>query len=198
MQQENADLSFDTVWILNFRTEGKLLNSAKASIKRLINVTSEMPAGWFNYRNHSLPRSSPTDGTFVQEIAGGIAWKYTGFLALTEFQNAINGAEEDQPNEPITRPELGALAWSGQLEQRGVFTIMFCREMSFDFLRIQELDQWFQLARLSIAKPFNSKSFTVELPPRICRYVYDLARKYRRIQMSLSVYNQWALYFHDC
>ncbi len=91
------------IWSLHFRTEQKHLGDAKKMVKRLENVTSEMPEDWFLYRNYS---SSPnvegaTEGSefvpsvFSQSITGGHVWNFTGFFASLDFQRALGHVTAD-------------------------------------------------------------------------------------------------------
>lgn len=91
------------IWSLYFRTEEKRLSEAKAMVKRLENITSEMPEDWFSYRNFSsLPtleratkESEFVPGEFSQHITGGHVWKFTDFIASLEFQRALGHVTAD-------------------------------------------------------------------------------------------------------
>ena len=91
------------IWSLFFRTDIKHLNNAKKMVKRLENVTSEMPEYWFSYRNYSRSPNlePPTEGSefvpsvFSQPIVGGHVWNFTGFFASLEFQRALGNVTAD-------------------------------------------------------------------------------------------------------
>ena len=91
------------IWSLFFRTDIKHLNNAKKMVKRLENVTSEMPEHWFSYRNYSRSPNPepPTEGSefvprvFSQHITGGHVWNFTGFIASLEFQRALGNVTAD-------------------------------------------------------------------------------------------------------
>ena len=91
------------IWSLQFRTEQQHLSGAKAMVKRLENVTSEMPEDWFSYRNYSSSstRERALEGSefvprlFSQPITGGHVWNFTGFFATLEFQRALGRVTAD-------------------------------------------------------------------------------------------------------
>ena len=91
------------IWSLFFRTDTKHLNNAKKMVKRLENVTSEMPEYWFSYRNYSrspnlerpMAGSEFVPRVFSQHITGGHVWNFTGFFASLEFQRALGNVTAD-------------------------------------------------------------------------------------------------------
>ena len=90
-------------------------------VKRLENVTSEMPEEWYSYRNYS---SSPTlqrptaasdfvPGVFSQPITGGHVWNFTGFIAGLEFQRALDNVTGDaveKESDPVSKWETRSQA----------------------------------------------------------------------------------------
>ncbi len=93
------------IWSLFFRTEQKQLKDAKKMVKRLENVTREMPEGWFSYRNYSSTVPTHNEGAteesdsvpsvFSQLITGGHVWNFTGFIASLDFQRALGHVAAD-------------------------------------------------------------------------------------------------------
>lgn len=105
------------IWSLSFRTEKKHLSNAKKMVKRLENVTRDMPEAWFSYRNYarSAPKlnkgatgSEPAPSGFSQPITGGHVWHFTGFLASREFQRAlgnVTGDAEEKELDAVPAPK---------------------------------------------------------------------------------------------
>ena len=110
------------IWSLLFRTEKKHLSNAKKMVKRLENVTRDMPEAWFSYRNYarSAPKlnegatgSEPAPSGFSQPITGGHVWHFTGFLASREFQRAlgnVTGDAEEEASDPVPAPKTRSRA----------------------------------------------------------------------------------------
>ena len=79
------------IWSLSFRTQKKHLSNAKKMVKRLENVTCDMPEAWFSYRNYSRSAPKLNEGAtgsdsapsgFSQPITGGHVWQFTGSLLV--------------------------------------------------------------------------------------------------------------------
>ena len=93
------------IWSLFFHTEQKQLKDAKKMVKRLENVTREMPGDWFSYRNYSSSVPTLNEGAteefnsvpsvFSQPITGGHVWNFTGLIASLEFQRALGHVTAD-------------------------------------------------------------------------------------------------------
>ena len=114
------------IWSLHFRTEEKRLSKAKAMMKRLENVTSEMPGNWFSYRNYS---SSPTleratkesefvPGEVSQHITSGHVWKFTGFIASLEFQRALGHVTADAGEDELATVPAVMTRYRAKAEKR--------------------------------------------------------------------------------
>ena len=105
------------IWSLLFRTKQKHLSDAKKMVKRLENVTRDMPEAWFSYRNYARSAPKINEGAtgsgsvpsgFSQPITGGHVWHFTGFLASPEFQRALgNMAADTEAKEldPVPAPK---------------------------------------------------------------------------------------------
>ena len=109
------------IWSLSFRTQKKHLSNAKAMVKRLENVTCDMPEDWFSYRNYSRSAPKLNEGAtgsnspsgWSVPITGGHVWHFTGFLASREFQQALGNIAADPEKEsavpaPKTRSRVKA------------------------------------------------------------------------------------------
>ena len=105
------------IWSLHFRTEKKHLGEAKKMVKRLENVTRDMPEAWFSYRNYARSAPKLNEGAtgsdsvpsgFSQPITGGHVWHFTGFLASAEFQRALGNVAADTGEkelDPVPAPK---------------------------------------------------------------------------------------------
>lgn len=122
------------IWSLSFRTERKHLSDAKRMVKRLENVTRDMPEAWFSYRNYSRSAPKLNEGAtesdsvpsgFSQPITGGHVWHFTGFIASLEFQRALGNVAADPEEKeldsvpaPKTRSQVRAEKKTKKNERR--------------------------------------------------------------------------------
>lgn len=113
-----AEFASGSCWVFHLETSlnEQVLKRAKTMLRRLESVTNAMPSEWFAHRNYFVKRTpgdetaadSTVDignGVFTQTFVGGYAWRFTGNLASTEFQDALAGklADEESREEAPTR-----------------------------------------------------------------------------------------------
>ena len=123
--------SVDTCrWILDCRSDEKWMPVARALIKRLENVTRELPKEWFSYRNFALQAQSASlsadesgSRTLEHELPDGTKWKFTGFLASPGFQQVLRRESKtvDERGSPMpsdTRKQKKAAAKQAKQDRR--------------------------------------------------------------------------------
>ncbi|KAL9595377.1 MAG: hypothetical protein Q9219_006479 [cf. Caloplaca sp. 3 TL-2023] len=106
-------------WEVRFRAhnnpERKL---ARAMLRRLENLTREMPDAWFKYRNYftqigivsgeeAAPPTEPTEGYHRVELSSGHAMAFTGHLATAAFQRALGHVRVRPARRVSVDPEEG-------------------------------------------------------------------------------------------
>ena len=102
-------------WAIYFKVDNqRMMNSARAMLRRVQNITMEMPDKWFKYRNYFTKTSttavpdtdeqssqgSVTQGEYYKELPGDYSVRWTGFLAMPEFLRVLG----NQPRKPSAGP----------------------------------------------------------------------------------------------